>query len=101
MMKLFDFRSPNEVITHVATHFSLTANLNGGFRSHTSAGHSCLLTPGFCLLLLRFLLQCFLNQLLVVERRVVSVHGQQFLVRPALSNFSVMEHHDFVRVLDG
>ena len=50
MMKLHNHRSPNELCAHAATHFSFTANLNGGFRSHANVGRSRLLTPIFRLL---------------------------------------------------
>ena len=49
----------------------------------------------------RFLLQRFFNQLLVIKLRVIAVHGQQFRVGAALNNFTIVQHYDFIGILDG
>ena len=50
---------------------------------------------------LRFLLQRFFNQLLVVKLRVMAIHGQQLGVRAALHDFPAVQHHDFIGALNG
>ena len=50
---------------------------------------------------LRFLLELLLDQLLGVKIRVMPIQGQELFVPAALRDFSVVQHHDFVRVANG
>src|SRR4030095_12058074 len=57
-----------------------------------------------CRLLMRFFIerrsgafQLFFQQLLVIQVGVVTIHRQQFVVRAALRDPSVQQHHDLIR----